>query len=86
MLLVVREEGLVPIPEDLADRFGIHEGSRIEWVLTDDGRLTLQAANLRAEAIRKLRGSLKDTVKSGDLGMRDFLEWRENERRLDDTY
>ncbi len=76
----------MPIPEDLADRFGIHEGSRIEWVLTDDGRLTLQAANLRAEAIRKLRGSLKDTVKSGDLGMRDFLEWRENERRLDDTY
>ena len=86
MLLVVREEGSVPIPEDLADRFGIHEGSRIEWVLSDSGQLVLRTTTLRDEAVRTLRGSLKNTVKPGETGMDAFLEWRESERRLDDTY
>ena len=76
----------MPLPEDLAQEFGIHKGSEIEWERTDDGALKLRAANKRLEAIDRLMGSLKHTVKPGESGVEEFLKWRQEERELDPTY
>ncbi len=87
MSLVVQEEGSVPIPEDLAHEFGIHKGSQIDWVRTEKGTLELcPARTARQQAIDRLLGSLKDTVKPGESGMEQFLKWRQEERELDYSY
>ena len=86
MSLVILEEGAVPIPEDLAQEFGLHKGSSFQWERTEDGALKLRPAMTREEAIEWLRGSLKDTLKPGENGMESFLKWRQEERELDPTY
>ncbi|AIE85296.1 AbrB/MazE/SpoVT family DNA-binding domain-containing protein [Fimbriimonas ginsengisoli] len=86
MSLVVREEGSVPIPEELAEEFGIHKGSQIEWERTADGSLTLRATMSREETIRAIRGAGRKFLKPGESGVESFLRWRQEERELDDTY
>jgi bifunctional DNA-binding transcriptional regulator/antitoxin component of YhaV-PrlF toxin-antitoxin module len=86
MSITVREEGFVPIPEDLAQEFGIHAGSHIEWERTDDGRLALRPAMSRSEAVRTLRGMGKQWLKPGESGVSSFLQWRDDERLADSTY
>ncbi len=86
MSLVILEEGTVPLPEDLAQEFGLHKGSSVRWERTEDGALKLRPAMTREEAIRKLRGALKDTLKPGESGVESFLRWRQEERELDPTY
>ena len=86
MSLVILEEGSVPLPEDLAQEFGLHKGSSVRWERTEDGALKLRPATSREEAIDRLMGSLKDTVKPGESGMESFLGWRQEERELDPTY
>lgn len=83
MSLVVREDLSVPLPEDLARRFGIHGGSRIEWEPTEDGRLTLRAETTRQEAINRLGEVLKPYLKEQGGGVEAFLEWRREDARLD---
>ena len=86
MSLTVREEGSVPLPEELAHEFGIHKGSEIEWERTDDGALKLRVPNDRLEAVRRLRGMGRDLLKPGESGVEEFLKWRQEERELDPTY
>jgi len=86
MSLVVREEGSVPLPAELAEEFGIHQGSQIEWVRTEDGLLTLRPASTGHEAFRKLKGLGRRWFQPGESGVEAFLEWREAERKLDETF
>ncbi|CAN5600414.1 hypothetical protein BH11ARM2_BH11ARM2_28960 [soil metagenome] len=86
MSIIVREEGLVPLPEDWAQEFGIHMGSEIEWERTEGGALTLRARNRRLEAIDRLRGMGKAWLKHGESGVESFLRWRQEERELDPSY
>jgi AbrB family looped-hinge helix DNA binding protein len=80
MSIVIREEGSVPIPAELAEEFGIHAGSQVEWERSGDGRLILRPANNRQEAVRKLRGMGKAWLTPGEDGVAGFLEWRDQER------
>ena len=77
MSLVVLEEGSVPIPEDLAQEFGIHKGSPVQWERTPDGRLTLRTLSSRREAARRLRGMLSHTLKPGESAVADLIRERE---------
>ncbi len=86
MSLVVREEGSVPIPEDLAEEFGVHKGSSVEGEQTEDDRLALHTHSSRAEAARKLLGLGEAWLKPGESGVESFLKWRQEERELDETY
>lgn len=83
MSLVVREDLSVPLPEDLARRFGIHGGSRIEWEPTEDGRLTLRTEESSEGAGSRLLGILKPYLKEQGGGVEAFLEWRREDARLD---
>ena len=86
MSIIVLEEGSVPIPEDLAQEFGIHKGSQVEWERTEDGALKLRPASTREEVVRRMRGALKDTLKPGESGVESFLKWRQEERELHPSY
>lgn len=86
MSLIVREDGSVPLPEDLAQEYGIHKGSRIEWERTSDGALKLRSAEMREAAVRRLRGLGRTWLKPGEEGVEGFLKWRQTERERDDTY
>ena len=86
MSLVVREEGSVPLPEDLAQEFGIHKGSHVEWERTEDGALKLRSANSRLAAFDRFSKALKATVRPGDGDPDWFLRWRQEEREMDPTY
>lgn len=86
MSLTVREEGSVPLPEDLAQEFGIHKGSEIEWERTDDGALKLRTAKSRLAAFDLFSETLRATLKPGEDGMEWFLKWRQEERELDYSY
>ncbi len=81
------------VPDDVADQVEAASekerknlADRFAAIVTDDGRSTLGSADARREAAERLRGSLKHTFKPGESGMAAFLEWREQERLLDDTY
>ena len=87
MPLVVREDNSVVLPDELAQELGVHTGNEIEWERTDAGILLKpRHATSRQEAINRLLGSLKDTVKPGESGMEEFLKWRQEERELDFGY
>ena len=83
---VVIREGSVPIPSDLVAELGLQDGTAVDVQRTDDGGLKIKPALTREEAIRRLRGSLKDTLKPGENGMESFLKWRQEERELDPSY
>lgn len=86
MSLVVRRDLSVPIPEEMARDLGLHEGSPVEWERTPDGGLTLRPSRTRAEIARALLGAGQKYLKPGESGVEGFLKWREEERRLDETY
>ena len=86
MVTVVREEGSVPIPEELAREFGIHAGSEVEWERTEDGALKLRTHRSRAQAARSLLGAGRKYLEPGESGVEGFLRWRQEERELDETY
>lgn len=86
MVTVVREEGSVPIPEELAREFGIHAGSEVEWERAEDGSLRLRLGASREEAIRSVRGAGRKYLEPGESGVEGFLRWRQEERELDPTY
>ncbi|AIE84416.1 AbrB/MazE/SpoVT family DNA-binding domain-containing protein [Fimbriimonas ginsengisoli] len=83
MSLVILEEGSVPLPEDLAEEFGLHKGSPIQWERTEDGALKLRPAVSREEAVERLSGLLKPYLKQQGGGVDAFLRWREEDARLD---
>ena len=82
----VQSGNLVPLPSEMAWEFGLHEGSRVEWVRTEEGAWTLRPETTRVEIARSLLGAGKKYLKPGESGVENFLRWREEERRLDDTY
>ena len=84
MSLVVLEEGSVPIPEDLAQEFGIHKGSPVQWERTPDGRLTLRTAAARHAAIDRLSGMLAYTLKPGESAVADLIREREEAAILEE--
>ena len=65
MFLTVREEGSVPLPEDLAQEFGIHKGSGDR---TDDGALKLRSAKSRLAAFDRFSEALKAIFEPGEDG------------------
>lgn len=77
MSLVVLEEGSVPIPEDLAQEYGIHKGSPIEWERMPDGRLAMRATSSRRAAIDRFCGMLAHTLKPGESAVADLIRERE---------
>jgi hypothetical protein len=82
---VVQSGNLIPVPPELAQEFGLHEGSSVVWNRSPDGAWTLRPLLTRPEAIQKFRGLLKGAVKKGESGVERFLAWREEERNLDKT-
>ena len=73
----------MPIPEALAQEFGIHKGVRIDWERTEDGGLRLRTVRSRAERARELLGAGKKYLQPDESGVEAFLKWREEDARLD---
>lgn len=82
MPVVIREEGSVPLPEELAEEDGLHKGSEVEWERTEDGALKLRAVASTGGGSRFLR-ILKPYLKEQGGGVEAFLEWRREDARLD---
>ena len=85
MALTVRDDLSVPIPEAMAEKLGLHGGSPVEWEITDDGALKLRTVNERLAAFDRFGEIVKGAFPSGEDGMEEFLEWRQEERELDAT-
>ena len=83
MSIVILEEGSVPLPEDLAQAIGLHKGTAAEWRRTDDGALELRPSTTRKEAIDRLGTLLDPYLTERGGGVEAFLEWREEDARLD---
>jgi len=56
MLTTVTTRGQTVVPADIRRRYGIEEGSRLEWV--DDGR-SIRVIPVPADPVKALRGSAK---------------------------
>ena len=83
MSLVVREDLSVTIPEEMAERMGLHPGSPVQWESAPNGGYTLRPALSRHEAIDRLGEVLKPYLKEQGGGVEAFLEWRREDARLD---
>jgi len=83
MSITVSVEGSVPIPAELANEFGIHAGTQVEWERTDDGRLALRPTTTRQKAVEELRGMGKKWLEPTQSGVDRFLDWRDRERQSD---
>ncbi len=49
-------KGQLTVPKAIRDRLGLHEGDRVEFRVTADGRVVVEAATVD---LRDLRGTLK---------------------------
>jgi AbrB family looped-hinge helix DNA binding protein len=56
MLTTVTTRGQTVVPAEIRRRYGIEEGSRLEWV--DDGR-SIRVIPVPADPVKALRGSAK---------------------------
>ena len=48
------------IPKEIRDRLGIEEGTKLEFVLEDDGTLTVHPKDPPTERLRSVRERLSD--------------------------
>ena len=53
-------KGQVTIPKEIRDRLGIEEGTELEFVLEDDGTLTVRPKDPPMERLRSVREQLSD--------------------------
>ena len=79
MSLVVRDDLSVPLPEEVAEKLGLHRGSPVRWERTPDGGYTLRPALTREEAIDRLSGMLAHTLKPGESAVADLIREREED-------
>lgn len=79
MSLVVREDLSVTIPEEMAERMGLHPGSPVQWESAPNGGYTLRPALSRHEAIDRLSGMLKGYLKPGESAVADLIREREED-------
>ena len=53
-------KGQVTIPKEIRDRLGIEAGTELEFVLEDDGTLTVRPKDPPMERLRSVRDRLSD--------------------------
>ena len=78
MLTKLRSKNQLTIPADLTNKMGLHEGSKLEIEMTDDGKLVITpVVTVEKKWLDEVGKALKQ-VKKGDvsnaMGIEELLE------------
>ncbi len=84
MTTTVTESNQVSIPADIAREFDIHPGTRLEWAKTDMGAIVVKPLPSRGEMARQLLGAGRRWLKPGADPIRDLLQEREQDTKLEE--
>lgn len=79
MSLVVRDDLSVAIPQEVAEKMGLHPGSPVRWERTANGGYALRPALTRSEAAQRLHGMLAHTLEPGESAVADLIREREED-------
>jgi len=76
MITTVTGNNQVTIPAELARRFNIKAGTRLEWTSEADGALLVKPLPSRGELARRLAGIGQPWLKPGDDPIADLIRER----------
>ena len=85
MKTIVQHDNLAMIPAEIAEAFGIREGTALEWADAGGGAITVTPLLSRGERARALLGSGRRTMKPGDDPIADLIRERATEDTDADT-
>jgi bifunctional DNA-binding transcriptional regulator/antitoxin component of YhaV-PrlF toxin-antitoxin module len=85
MTTIVRHDNVAAIPPEIADAFGIKEGTRLEWTDAGGGMIAVKPLASRGERARALLGAGRRWLKAGQDPVADLLRERAAEDSTNDS-
>ena len=83
MTTTVSESNQASIPPDIARKFDIHPGTKLEWAKGGDGLITVKPLLRRGELARQLMGAGRRWLNPGADPIGDLIREREQDDQPD---